>query len=171
MVKYTNSSFDYRVQFHMLSLWYKTWFLTHNIYIFILIALKFGSYFNTFLMCIFVCIILFLLKFRLCHGFTIPMGYRNASLHNTFMVNLCHLLSPWFTSLLFDLCEMYPSHYHQMTVLARYSFKHKITINNVITLIFHFFKKITHQSHVTNLNYPSSYDHTNLIFICMHCIK
>ena len=59
------------------------------------------------------------------------MGYRNASLHNTFMVNLYHLPSPWFASLHFDFYERYPRCYHQMTILARYIFK-QVSINNVI---------------------------------------
>ena len=89
--------------------------------------------------------------FHLHHLLIWPNGHRNESIHNTFIVKAYRLLSPWFTFLHFDLCETDPSCYDQMTILARYIFHHKNSINNVITLLFHLFKKTSHQNHFTSL--------------------
>ena len=71
----------------------------------------------------------------------------NASLHNVFMVSFCHIPFPWFTSLHFYFCKMYPSCYHQMTILGKYIFRHKVSINNVSTLLFYFFKNLSQPCH------------------------
>ena len=79
------------------------------------------------------------------------MGYRNACLHNTIMVRYWHIPSLWFTPLHLDFNEMYLSCHHQMTVLTRHIFRHEIYVNNIITLSYHFFKKVSHHNYVTNL--------------------
>ena len=66
------------------------------------------------------------------------------------LAKVYHLPSPWFTCLHFDLCDTDPSCYDQMTILERYIFWHKTSINNVITLLFHLFKKMSHHKHFTN---------------------
>ena len=67
------------------------------------------------------------------------------------LAKVYHLPSPWFTCLHFDLCDTDPSCYDQMTILERYIFWHKTSINNVITLLFHLFKKMVHHIHFTSL--------------------
>ena len=39
-----------------------------------------------------------------------PIGYMNESLHDMFMASYHHISSPWFSSLHFDLYDLYPSY-------------------------------------------------------------
>ena len=111
--------------------------------------------------------------FHFYHLLIQPKGDSNASLHNMFMVRVYDLPSLWFTFIHFDFCETDPRCYDQMTVLTRYTFRHKTSINNVITLLFHLFKKMVHHNHFSILirELPSSYNHINLLFTCVHHIK
>lgn len=101
------------------------------------------------------------------------IGDRNTSIHNMFMVSICHIPSHWFTYLQFDLCEMYLSCYDYIIVLERYIIRNKISIYNAVTLFFYLLKKlpITNMSPSCYVNYSSSYSCTNLIFTYVHCIK
>jgi hypothetical protein len=104
-----------------------------------------------------------------CGLFIWKMGYRNASFHNMFMISVFYLPSPWSTSLHFYFHEMYPSYYQQMFVLSRYIFEHKMPINIIITLLFHFFQKVTHHNHVTNLVcliLLSIWSHQFILYLC-----